>query len=131
MDLSRTSQPMIWNCVPRKVVTPAAVHEMAFIKPSHSAKDAAEGNLHLSRVEFDPRRIEDKTLDVDARRMLLESVSTSVPKNGLQHFWEKSPYAKNATTTVTSEDDLQQQLLWDKHVIFWHEDARQVDALSL
>lgn len=123
-DLSRTSMPMTWHQVPRKSVTPTAVRDLTFVKHSHGAdKEAPAASLSssLKRSSFDPRRLQDRTVDEDSRVKLMADVLSSLPSSGMQQFWMKSNHVSLPEPPTISEDRL-----WSE-VIFWHQNAAKVN----
>ena len=138
IDLSKPSQPIKWNQVPRKVVAPLAVRDMSFVKASHGEKDgsptptepdnAAEydgADVKLTRSQSDPHRSADRSLDENRRDNLLEALTAAHPQNGLQHFWSASPHPHVTAVAhhITN--------MWQKYIIFWHKDASSIDVCQL
>ena len=57
-DLSRISMPMCWHQATRKVVNPAAIRDICFVKPSHGI-DTSPTAMNTSTIPFDPRHPDD------------------------------------------------------------------------
>ena len=61
-DLSKTSMPVQWNQAPRKVVQPAAVKDIKFVKASHGARDKLLVEALDPEADFDPRDPDERVL---------------------------------------------------------------------
>ena len=79
---------MKWNQPSKKEVTPARAEDITFVKPSHSdIKGTNEIKLY-KRHQFDPRQLDQRTLQMESVTKLLSEVKKSVPNCGLQQFWQ-------------------------------------------
>ena len=52
--MSKTSMPMQWNQAPQKVVQPAAVKDIKFVKASHGARDKPLVEALNLEADYDP-----------------------------------------------------------------------------
>ena len=71
-DLSKSSMPMQWNQAPQKVVQPAAVKDMKFVKASNGVRDESLAAF-APEPDFDPRDPADRVLNEDAKDTTTQS----------------------------------------------------------
>ena len=125
--------PMQWNQAPRKVVQPAAVKDIKFVKASHGARDESLAVALGPQPDFDPRDPDDRVLNEDAKDTLLQSLKLGHCPSGLEQFWVPS---QHPIVTSTGKDSASSQMqsteerLW-KEVIFWHDHADKVSYLMV
>ena len=113
-DLSRTSMPMR----PRKVVKPAVIRDICFVKPSHGAHTSPTA-VNTTHVPFDPRHPDDRTLNEVVKSTVLSSLKEVQPSCGLLQFWTTSTYpAAFPESSISTKDSLNEDRLWNA-VIFW------------
>lgn len=124
-DLSRTSMPMRWNQAPRKVVNPAAIRDICFVKPSHGAHTSTTA-VSTTTIPFDPRHPDDRTLDKVAKSTLLANLTEVQPSCGLLQFWTVSMYpAAVPESSMSTTKSLIEDRLWNA-VIFWDPQVSKV-----
>ena len=117
-DLSKTSMPMHWHQAPRKVVTPAAISDICFVKPRHGAHTSSTA-VKTTTIPFDPRHPDDRTLDEVALSTLLSNLKEVQPSCGLVQFWTVSTYpAAFLESSVSTTESLIEDRLWNA-VILW------------
>ena len=129
-DLSRTSMPMHWHQAPRKVVNPAAIRDISFVKPSHGSHTLPTA-VNTGTIPFDPRHPDDRTLDEVAKSTLLDNLKEGQPSCGLLQFWTTSTYpaAVPDSSMSTTESPIEDRL-WNT-VIFWDPQFSKVRNLHV
>ena len=132
-DLSKTSMPIQWNQAPRKVVQPAAVKDMKFVKASHGVRNESLAEAVAPEPDFDPRDPPDRILNEDAKDTLLQSLKFGHHPSGLEQFWVPSQHpitTSTETDTASSQIQSTEERLW-KEVIFWHDHTEKVRYLMV
>ena len=106
---------MTWNQPPKKLVTPACVNSMAFVKPYHGNDPDIKSPI-LKHSTFDPCQPQHRTSNMDAVKKLSTSAENSFPCTGLQQFWRSKIPVCSETASVEYTKSLSS---WS-HVIFSH-----------
>ena len=106
-DLSKTSMPMHWNQAPWKVIQPAAVKDMKFVKASHGVRDESLAKALAPECDFDSSHPADQVLNEDAKDTLLLSLKVGHHPSGLEQFWVPS---QHPITTSTEKDTASSQI---------------------
>ena len=120
-DLSRTSMPMR----PRKVVKPAVIRDICFVKPSHGAHTSPTA-VNTTHVPFDPRHPDDRTLNEVVKSTLLSNLKEVQPSCGLLQLWTTSTYpAAVPESSISTTDSLNEDRLWNAD-IFWDPQVSKV-----
>ena len=84
--------PMHRHQAPRKVVNPAAIRDICFVKPSYGAHTSPTA-VKTTTIPFDPRHPDDRTLD-EVAKSALPAIQKEIQSSwGLLQFWTTSTYA--------------------------------------
>ena len=114
---------MQWNQAPRKVLHPAAVKDMKFVKTSNGVRDESLAEAFAPIPDFDLCDPADRVLNEDAKDTLLRSLKFGHRSSGLEQLWVPSQYPITTSTekdTASSQIQSTEERLW-KEVIFWHD----------
>ena len=120
-EVSKTSQPVKWNQLPKREIAPAQTQDIVFIKPSYTdSKKPIDEVQCISRSQFDPRHPLHRTIQEDKLETLLSNLQKTLPGTGLQQFWLSRSQDKS-----DGEEHYRVSRVWS-HVIFWHENVAMV-----
>ena len=99
VELSKTSQPMVWNQPPKKQVDPSPLNDICR-KQSDSSADRQE------RWSYDPRRPQDQGILKPTLQRFLDGVKQQKKtKSGVLQFWN-IPESASVATLGTDEEVL-------------------------
>ena len=125
-ELSKTSKAMTWNQPPKKEIAPACANDIKFVKPSHSdLKELDDASFRHRRCDFDPRLAQHRSVQKDSIIKLVSGIKESVPKTGIQQFWEFNRLSASVLSSSSESSSL-----WS-HVIFNHENTAMIQRTFL